>query len=138
MMESRLPGLILRLLVLLSLEAAGIFLLVVSCQGPDVGHLRVETTRSRMREVSSQIEHFKLNHGRYPFDLRELRQRPPDIPITGWPTGGYLKRDPEDAWSRPLIFDRTTHMLMSLGRDGVPGGEGEDADLRECLLRTSP
>ncbi len=43
---------------------------------------------------------------------------------------GYYNRT-TDGWSRPLIYrhDDDGFSLTSLGRDGVPGGNGEDADV---------
>ena len=36
-----------------------------------------------------------------------------------------------DLWSRPIIYNRTEigYSLISLGKDGVPGGKDQDADI---------
>jgi general secretion pathway protein G len=44
---------------------------------------------------------------------------------------------PLDPWGRPYVYKviRGTGRVISLGRDGVPGGEGEDADIRSADTR---
>ena len=54
--------------------------------------------------------------------------------MTNW-EGPYLKRAvPPDPWGHPYVYVQPgTHQndfdLESYGRDGQPGGSGEDADL---------
>jgi general secretion pathway protein G len=40
---------------------------------------------------------------------------------------------PNDPWGHPYVYrvpgSRTEYDLFSLGRDGKPGGSGEDADI---------
>ena len=48
---------------------------------------------------------------------------------------GYLKRLPNDPWRRPYqyqspAFDGSAFDVWSWGADGVPGGTGENADIR--------
>ena len=64
--------------------------------------------------------------------LAILNTAPPNDPH--W-AGPYLKKDvPMDPWGHPYVYAAPgTHNndfdLMSYGRDGQPGGSGEDADL---------
>ena len=51
---------------------------------------------------------------------------------------GYDNRT-TDAWNRPLLYSvdsADSFTLRSLGRDGVPGGTGEDADVI-CKFRVT-
>jgi general secretion pathway protein G len=50
--------------------------------------------------------------------------------LNGW-KGPYVSDLPLDPWGRPYIYlrDSEGYSLRSYGRDGLPGGEGEDADL---------
>jgi general secretion pathway protein G len=86
-----------------------------------------------LKQTKGQIELFKLDHGRYPERLEDLRQRPESIDPDRWPKGGYLEEAPIDAWGRPLHYafpgTRGAFDLFSLGADGKEGGEGEDEDL---------
>ena len=48
--------------------------------------------------------------------------------------GAYLKKGvPSDPWGQPYSYKRPgshgEYDIVSFGRDGVPGGSGEDADL---------
>jgi general secretion pathway protein G len=49
-------------------------------------------------------------------------------------TGPYLKKAvPNDPWGRPYVYrvpgSKGDFDLYSLGKDGKPGGSGEDADI---------
>ncbi len=47
----------------------------------------------------------------------------------------YLERVPLDPWDRPYLIDALEAGLVlgSLGRDGEPGGDGQDADIRHVV-----
>ncbi len=52
------------------------------------------------------------------------------------PTGPYLRKEvPTDPWSQPYIYlspgdkNPTSYDVLTLGRDGQPGGEGANADV---------
>jgi hypothetical protein len=79
-----------------------------------------ELTLTRMRGVQTRILEYARSHDQLPADLADLPQRQGyDDSIT-------------DAWGRKFIYnvDRSgTVTLKSLGRDGAPGGSGEDADI---------
>ncbi|MES6459362.1 type II secretion system protein GspG, partial [Cutibacterium acnes] len=76
---------------------------------------------------------FKLDVGRYPTTdegLDALVKAPSGV--RGW-NGPYVKGDiPLDPWGRPYRYTLQNGKLeiVSLGADGAPGGEGEDADIR--------
>jgi general secretion pathway protein G len=50
-----------------------------------------------------------------------------------WRSGGYLKKVPVDPWGNPYLYrnpgDHGEIDLLSLGPDGVEGGEGSNADI---------
>lgn len=95
---------------------------------------KVEATKAMISEVDQAIALFKLNHNRYPEELIELLRMPADIDPASWIQGGYLKREPRDAWGEPLIYRHPgtggqPFDLMSYGDDMREGGEGPAADL---------
>jgi general secretion pathway protein G len=62
------------------------------------------------------------------------------MPVSGTPPanwkGPYLRQlVPMDAWGRPYVYtapgiaNPNSYDLYTLGKDGKPGGEGEDADI---------
>ena len=78
---------------------------------------------------------FKLDTGTYPptsLGLQALRVKPENLP--NW-SGPYLPKDvPLDPWGRPYEYKYPGEHgddpdLISLGPDGVPGGEGTNADI---------
>lgn len=83
------------------------------------------------------LDIYRLDVGSYPTSeqgLAALAARPDGV--TGW-NGPYVKDtgDLNDPWSRPYIYRSPSQRpnenfdLMSLGADGKPGGDGEDADI---------
>jgi len=58
-------------------------------------------------------------------------------------TVGYIEQIPEDPWGRPYLYEKPRHLhpaprvyhLQTLGRDGVEGGTGEDADIGKRHLK---
>ena len=89
--------------------------------------------------AGAALDAYRLDNGRYPTTaqgLEALYTLPTAEPRpTNW-RGPYLrKRVPVDPWTNPYIFESpgkvntTGYDLISLGADGAPGGEGEDADI---------
>lgn len=89
----------------------------------------VAGTRIKMENLRGAIMSYRRHHKRVPRSLDELTQPEPknlDRP--------YVDRLDElhDAWGTVfhyVSYDTRTYMLTSYGADGVPGGEGVDADL---------
>ncbi len=84
--------------------------------------------------VDLLLDLFKLDVGRYPNDaegLRALVERP--ATAQGW-TGPYLKKGlPTDPWGAAYLYKNPGRNggpdVFSLGADGKPGGDGENADV---------
>lgn len=103
---------------------------------------RAKAAQLQLQTVSSQLEMFMTDVGRYPTDQEGLRalMKEPDG-VDGW-TGPYVKDDKalNDPWGRPVVYrtDGSTDSftITSLGADGKPGGRGADRDLR--LPATTP
>ena len=106
--------------------------------GPRVfGHVsksEITTAKAQIEAFSHALDAYRLDVGTYPDDklgLAALISRPADS--TRW-NGPYLQKEiPVDPWGHPYQykFPGTKHEydLISFGRDGVPGGSGDDADL---------
>lgn len=105
----------------------------------NVGDSRMQAARSQLELFALALEQYRLDNHVYPLTeqgLSALRT----MPMTGqaapnW-RGPYLRRVvPDDPWGRPYTYvapgrhNPETYDLYSLGRDGRPGGEGEDADI---------
>ncbi len=95
-----------------------------------------DTAMLQIERLSSTLELYRLEVGRYPADeesLVALVERPADA--EAW-AGPYLtKKDGlVDPWGRDYIYrypgEHGDFDLYSLGADGQEGGDGEDADVR--------
>jgi general secretion pathway protein G len=100
-----------------------------------VGKSEVKTARAQIEALEKALDMYRLDTGHYPTTeqgLAALNTRPQNEPR--W-SGPYLKKDvPLDPWGKAYIYKTpgekgTDFDLLSLGKDGRPGGEGENADI---------
>lgn len=99
-----------------------------------VGKSEVSVARAQIDALEKALDQYRLDTGQYPsaeLGLGALIQRPPSEPK--W-EGPYLRKDvPADPWGKPYIYrtpgERREFELISFGKDGQPGGTGENADL---------
>ncbi|MBV6458133.1 MAG: Type II secretion system protein G [Fimbriimonadaceae bacterium] len=86
--------------------------------------------------LGSALNQFRLDCDRYPTTeegLEALRSQPGDV--QGW-RGPYLERSlPPDPWGSAYVYESPgpdgddSYYLVSYGKDGQPGGEGEAMDV---------
>jgi general secretion pathway protein G len=99
-----------------------------------MGMAKQRTAQAQMQMLATALDLFHLDVGRYPTDeegLKVLYQKPDSTPA--W-AGPYLNKDvPKDPWGRDYVYkspgEHGSYDLYSLGADGQPGGEGENADI---------
>jgi general secretion pathway protein G len=100
-----------------------------------VGKSQVKAAKAQVDALDKAIEQFRLDMNRLPTSeegLAALQVSPANEP--NW-AGPYLKKDvPKDPWGHPYVYLAPgTHNndfdLMSYGKDGQPGGTGENADI---------
>lgn len=96
----------------------------------------VTAARTQVEAIARALESYRLDNGVYPsaeVGLRALVSRPTNQPR--W-NGPYLQKEvPLDPWGhayvyRPVAGNGRDFELLSLGRDGRPGGSAENADIR--------
>jgi len=98
---------------------------------------RVTVAGADLRTISAALKMYRLDNSNYPSTdqgLEALAERPRKAPLPRtWPQDGYLAEIPRDPWDRPYVYRSPGANggfdLVSLGRDGRPGGEGVDADI---------
>ena len=104
-----------------------------------VSDARTTSAETQVALFGTALDNYRLDNGAYPTTeqgLAALREKPTRAPIpTNW-RGPYLRKDvPLDPWGKPYIYhspgerNASGYDLLSLGRDGKPGGEGEDKDV---------
>jgi general secretion pathway protein G len=105
----------------------------------NVGDAKVSAAHSQIEIFGLALDTYHLDNDYYPSTsqgLAALMRQPEGLPEARRWRGPYLKRTvPPDPWGRPYIYrspgdsNPSAYDLLSLGRDGAPGGEGEDADI---------
>jgi general secretion pathway protein G len=99
-----------------------------------VGKSEVKVTRAQIESFGKALDQYRLDAGHYPTTeqgLQALVLKPADE--ARW-DGPYLKKGvPLDPWGTAYSYKRPgtkgEYDIISLGKDGVPGGTGEDADI---------
>lgn len=98
---------------------------------------RTVAARSQIDSLVLALEFYYLDVGSYPTreqGLMALREKPTLSPVPNNWDGPYMEKTiPEDPWGRPYVYlipgpAGMPYGLASYGKDGVEGGEGEDAD----------
>ena len=110
---------------------------VVSNFGGQVTLGKIRTTKANLRLLHNAVNQFHMDTGRWPAEdegLSVLVQQPADV--KNYQTGGYLETTdiPKDGWDNDFIYELYPEngkpfLIRSLGADGQPEGEGENADL---------
>lgn len=111
----------------------------------NVGDARVAATTAQIEILSLALDAYRLDNDYYPSrdqGLGALTARPHGEPSTRNWRGPYLRKGvPMDGWGRPYVYlspgeaNPAAFDLLSLGRDGRPGGSGEDSDLNSWQSR---
>jgi len=99
-----------------------------------IGKSEVKAARAQIDALQKALDQYRIDVGHYPSTeqgLAALNARPGDEPK--W-AGPYLAKSvPKDPWGHDYQYrapgEHGDYDLLSFGRDGRPGGEGEDADL---------
>jgi general secretion pathway protein G len=100
-----------------------------------VGKAETATARAQIDALEKALDQYRLDTGHYPsteLGLAALVTKPASEPK--W-NGPYLKKAvPADPWNNAYAYRQPGEKggdfdLVSYGKDGKPGGTGEDADI---------
>ena len=107
----------------------------------NVGDAKVTAAKAQLELFGLALDQYRLDNDYYPSTaqgLEALRTLPPGEPAARNWRGPYLKKPvPLDPWGRPYLYkspgqkNPNAYDLLTYGRDGKPGGDGEDGDLTE-------
>jgi general secretion pathway protein G len=100
-----------------------------------LGKSEVTVARAQIEAFEKSLDTFRLDVGRYPTTeegLNALMTAPPTA-AAKW-NGPYLKKGvPADPWGHAYQYrapgSKAEYEILSLGKDGQPGGAGEAADI---------
>jgi len=99
-----------------------------------LGKSEVTMAKAQINSFEKALDTFRLDVGRYPNTEEGLNAMLVAPPTAGtkW-NGPYLPKVPADPWGRPYQYKapgaKAEFEITSLGRDGQPGGSGDDADI---------
>ena len=105
---------------------------------PNLGKANVGKARSDVASLEQAMEFYRLDNMTFPRTeqgLGALVSAPAGLAQPGrYRAGGYIKKLPNDPWGAPYQYANPgTHGgpfdIFSLGADGQPGGEDENADV---------
>jgi len=98
---------------------------------------RVTKAKADIKAIEESMNMFKLDNGFYPSTaegIPALVQAPPRA--KRFNPDGYLSKVPVDPWGNEYLYmtDGRNAVVISLGADGVEGGEGYNADIDSRAL----
>lgn len=99
-----------------------------------LGKSEVTVAKAQIGAFEKALDTYRLDVGRFPSSeegLSALLVQPADA--TKW-NGPYLKKEvPQDPWGHAYLYKapgtKGDFEILSYGKDGQPGGAGEDADI---------
>ena len=99
-----------------------------------IGKSEVNAAKAQIDALEKALDQYRLDTGRYPsseMGLAALVQRPQSE--SKW-NGPYLRKEvPLDPWGKAYVYrapgEKGDVDLVSYGKDGAPGGSGENADI---------
>jgi general secretion pathway protein G len=105
----------------------------------NVGDAKVSAAKSQIDIFALALDSYRLDNDVFPTSAQGLEALR-TLPTTGEPPhnwrGPYLRKTiPRDPWGRAYLYvspgkdNPTSYDVYTLGRDGVVGGDGEDADI---------
>jgi len=124
---------VLVVIILISLIASVIVPKII----PSIDEQKIKLTKVKMASLKAIIQQFYLDCGQYPDDSEDLESLIicPSGLEDKW-KGAYLTSSGLlDAWENPFLYAANDNInpgnfvLISYGADGVPGGEGVNADI---------
>src|SRR5206468_11135190 len=99
-----------------------------------VGKSELQVAKAQIDALEKSLDQYRLDTRHYPSaeqGLTALVDKPSSE--AAW-NGPYLKKAvPNDPWGHPYVYrtpgQKGEYDLFSYGRDGKPGGTGDDADI---------
>jgi len=100
-----------------------------------LGKSEITVAKAQIASFEKALDTYRLDVGRYPTSEEGLVAllAAPASATANW-NGPYLKKSiPLDPWGRPYMYrspgSKSDYEIVSDGKDGRPGGTGENADI---------
>lgn len=104
--------------------------------------------QQHLRELDGALREYFVDHQAFPTTAQGLaalltRKTGATGSSAGNTAEGYMASIPEDPWGRPYVYEKPRQLhgdvkiyrLYTLGRDGLEGGQGQDADIGNWQLK---
>ena len=106
-----------------------------------VGQSKQAAARAQIELLSAALDQYRLDVGAYPPAGAGLEALVTNQNVPNW-NGPYLKKNavPADPWGKPYQYkccpgEHGDFDIWSLGADGAPGGDGENADVTSWTVK---
>jgi general secretion pathway protein G len=100
---------------------------------PNQDKAMVQKAKADIAVLGQAMETYRLDNLTYPDAGAGLQALVTPPAGAGARTEGYIKKLPNDPWNRPYQYSNPGRNgafdIYSLGADGAPGGENENADI---------
>ena len=100
----------------------------------NLGKAYETTAKVNIKSLDQAVQEYAMDHGgNFPDSLEELIEKDEN-------GRAYLKLEelPKDPWGLEYLYDPATdgdnYRIYTLGKDGQPGGEGENADMDQISI----
>lgn len=100
-----------------------------------IGKSEIKAARAQIDALDKATGQYRLDTGHYPpmeQGLAALVARPANE--AKWDGPYLMKAVPQDPWGNPYVYkipgEHGDYDLLSYGKDGQPGGEGEAEDIK--------
>lgn len=107
-----------------------------------VDRARIEAAKAEISTIENAMKFYRLDNFAYPTSeqgIDALVTKPNDPNVKNWNPGGYLERMPSDPWGNSYLYLNPGNQgeidVYTLGADGAPGGEGNNADIGNWDLK---
>ena len=98
---------------------------------------RIKKAEADFKAIETALKIYRLDNFVYPTTEQGLEALVSASPLDPQPRnfkdGGYLSEVPLDPWGRPYLYlspgENGEVDIYSFGADGLPGGEGQNADV---------
>jgi general secretion pathway protein G len=92
-----------------------------------LGKANTTVVKNDISQISNAIQSYMINNGgKAPDSLDVLEQKDQS-------GHSYLVKIPLDPWKNPYVYEppqgNDSYRVLTYGKDGAPGGEGDDADI---------
>ncbi len=100
---------------------------------PNQDKAMVQKAKADIAVLGQALETYRLDNLTYPDAGAGLQTLVTPPAAAGMRSAGYIKKLPSDPWNRPYQYTipgkNGAFDIYSLGADGAPGGENENADI---------